>query len=86
MIDAEYKSEERYSKLSIVFNTKQEEDQITSVVNTIISENTMKPEIYTCELPNDKKVLVVEYHDDYDHRSAGPIFDKIMKNLGISHC
>jgi hypothetical protein len=85
MIEAEYKSEERYSKLSIVFNTKEEEKKITSVINSIVDENAMKPEIYTCDLPGSKKVLVVEYHDDYD-RSSGPIFDKMMCNLGIEHC
>ena len=85
MIGAEYKSEERYSKLSIVFDTKEEEDQVCSVVNEIVDENSIKPEIYTCELPNNRKVLVIEYHDDYD-RSSGPIFDKMMKTLGITHC
>lgn len=85
MISAEYKSEERYSKLSIVFNTETEEEQVCSVVNTIVDENSMKPEIYTCELPDNKKVLVIEYHDDYD-RSSGPIFEKMMNQLNISHC
>lgn len=85
MISAEYKSEERYSKLSIVFNTIEEEQQVCSVVNSVIDENSMKPEIYTCELPNDKKVLVVEYHDDYN-RECGPIFEKMMKKLNITHC
>lgn len=85
MINAEYKSEERYSKLSIVFETKEEEDQVCSVVDSIVDENTMKPEIYSCELPKNKKVLVIEYHDDCD-RSSGVIFDKMLKHLGISHC
>jgi hypothetical protein len=86
MINAEYKSEERYSKLSIVFSKEENEEQIFSVVNSIIEENPTKPEVYTCDLPHDQKVLVIEYHDGYDHRSAGPIFDKMMKQLGITHC
>ena len=85
MISAEYKSEERYSKLSIVFDTKDEEKQVSLVVNSIVDENSIKPEIYSCELPKDKKVIVIEYHDDCD-RTSGPIFDKMMKKLGISHC
>ena len=85
MISAEYKSEERYSKLSIVFDTKDEEEQVSLVVNSIVDENSIKPEIYSCELPKDKKVIVIEYHDDCD-RTSGPIFDKMMKKLGISHC
>lgn len=85
MITAEYKSEERYSKLSIVFTTKEEEDHVCSVVNSIVDEHSITPEIYTCDLPNNKKVLVIEYHDNYD-RSSGSIFDKMMKNLGITHC
>ena len=85
MINAEYKSEERYSKLSIVFDTKDEEEQVSLVVNSIVDENSIKPEIYSCELPKDKKVIVIEYHDDCD-RSSGPIFDQIMKTLGISRC
>ncbi|WP_345991611.1 hypothetical protein [Sulfurimonas sp. HSL-1716] len=85
MITAEHKSEERYAKLSIVFDTKEEEEKVCSVVDDIVSKNSIKPGIYTCELPNNKKVLVVEYHDDYD-RSSESIFNNMMKNLGISHC
>ncbi len=85
MINAEYKSEERYSKLSLVFDTKEEEDRVNTVINVVIDENSFKPEIYSCELPKNKKVIVIEYHDDCD-RSSGPIFDKIMKTLGISRC
>ncbi len=85
MITAEYKSEERYSKLSIVFDTKEEEDQICSVIKSTTKENSMKPEIYSCELPKNKTVITIEYHDDCD-RSSGIIFETIMKKLGISHC
>ena len=85
MINAEYKSEERYSKLSFAFNTKEEEDQICLVVHSIIDNDEIKPQIYSCDLPNNKKVIVIEYHDDYD-RTSGPIFEKMIKNLGISHC
>jgi hypothetical protein len=85
MISAEHKSEERYTKLSIVFDTKEEEDKVCSVVTDIVEKNSMEPEIYTCDLPNSKKVLVVEYHDDYD-RSSDSIFNDIMKQLDITHC
>lgn len=85
MITAEHKSEERYTKLSIVFETKEEEDRVCAVVNEIVDKNPMEPEIYTCDLPNNKKVLVVEYHDDYD-RSSEHIFNKMIKELGITHC
>lgn len=85
MINAEYKSEERYSKLSIVFDTKEEEEQVNLVINSVVDENPIKPEIYSCELPKNKKVIVIEYRHDCN-RISGPIFDKMMKNLGISHC
>ena len=85
MINAEYKSEERYSKLSFAFNTKEEEDRICSVVQSIIENDETQPQIYSCDLPNNRKVIVIEYHDDYN-RNSGPIFEKMIKNLGISHC
>lgn len=85
MISAEHKSEERYTKLSIVFETKEEEAKVCSVVDEIVDENPMKPEIYTCDLHGNKKVLVVEYHDDYD-RASESIFNKMMQKLGITHC
>lgn len=86
MIDAEYRSEERFAKLSLAYTTDEEKHRVHKCVNTIISNNTPQPETYTCSISDGKReVLVIEYQDDSD-RQAGPIFEDIMKELGITNC
>ena len=85
MIDAEHKSEERYSKLSIAYETQEEEEKVVTATNQVIEHHTIKPEIYTSALTGNKKVLVIEYHDDCD-REAGAIFDDILQKLSITRC
>ncbi len=83
MIDAQHRAEERYSKLSLAYETKQEEQTVTSIVNNTIKQYKIEPNIYTCTLGGTKQVLVLEYHDDYD-RESGTIFDSILKQLSIT--
>lgn len=84
-IDAEYRGEERYSKLSIAFGTEDEETRVNIAINEIISQFNIKPQIYSSDISDGRKAVVIEYHDDYD-RDAGVIFEKIMKTLDIKEC
>ncbi len=85
MIDAEFRSEERFSKLSIAYEGKAEGELVCSTVENITAKHSIKPETYTCNISNGKDVLVMEYHDDID-RKAGAIFEEIMKALDIKEC
>jgi len=85
MVDAEFRSEERFSKLSLAYEGNEEKIKVTDVVEKIIAQHTMKPETYTCTISNNREVLVIEYHDD-NSRESGAIFEKIMKELNITHC
>lgn len=85
MIDAEHKGEERYSKLSLAYETKDEEKKVVSVVENTIKKYQLQPNIYNCALSHGKTALIVEYHDDYD-REAGVIFDSILKQLSLTKC
>ena len=82
-IDAEYKGEERYSKLSLAYTTPEDEIKINKIIKETTPEFELTPEIYTSNLSNGKKVIVIEYHDDYD-RAAGKVFEKILKILDIT--
>lgn len=84
-IDAEYKGEERYSKLSIAYANEEEKTTVNEAVNSVIPNHDIKPEIHTSDIANGRKVLVLEYHDDYD-REAGIIFEEILKILNIKCC
>lgn len=84
-IDAEYKGEERYAKLSLAYSTEEEHQRIESAINNYANSSELKPQIYNSDISNGRKVIVIEFHDDYD-RQAGTIFEKMMKELNIKHC
>ena len=86
MIDAEFRSEERFSKLSLAYEGDQEKQKVNDVVEKIIKKHApMTPETYTCTISNNREVLVIEYHDD-SSRESGQIFEDMIKDLGITHC
>ena len=82
-IDAEYKGEERYSKLALAYTTEEEAQMINGAIKKFCeAECDLTPEIYTSSLSSGRKVIVIEYHDDYD-RTAGKIFQQILKTLDV---
>jgi len=85
MIDAEFRSEERFSRLSLAYEGDEEKAKVSSCVEEIIAKYDMKPEVYTTSISNGREVLVIEYHDDLD-RESGPIFEDMMCSLNIKEC
>ena len=85
MIDAEFRSEERFSRLAIAYETKEESKLVNENVDKIIAKYSYKPEIYATKVSNGKEVLVIEYHDDI-HRESGAIFEEMIKILDIKEC
>ncbi len=86
MIDAEFRSEERFSKLSLAYEGTEEKEKVNKVVEKIIKKHApMIPETYTCTISNNREVLVIEYHDD-NSRESGDIFEEMMKELCITNC
>lgn len=85
MMDAEFRSEEKFSKLSIAYEGKEEGKLVCSTVDKIVSKYDKKPETYTCTISNNREILVIEYQDD-DARESGAIFEEIIKALNIKKC
>ncbi|QFR49604.1 hypothetical protein FJR48_07590 [Sulfurimonas lithotrophica] len=85
MIDAEFRSEERFSRLTLAYTDAEEKEKVNKCVDKIIATYKMKPEMHTTATSSGKEVLVIEYHDDLD-RTSGAIFEKIMKELDIKNC
>jgi len=85
MIDAEFRSEERFSRLSLAYKGSEEKKLVNSCIDTIIAKHSIQPEVYTTSVSNDREVLVVEYHDDLD-RKSGAIFEEIITALNITEC
>jgi len=85
MIDAEFRSEERFSRLALAYESETEKKEIDSCVDRIIATNSMVPEIYITKVSNGKEVLVIEYHDDIA-RESGLIFENIIKDLDVTIC
>jgi len=85
MIDAEFRSEERFVRLSIAYMGNEEKELVINTAEKIIANHTMQPEIHTSSITNGREVFVIEYHDDYS-REAGSIFNEIMKALDIKEC
>jgi len=82
MLDAEFRSEERFSKLSIAYENSEEKEQVLSKTDAIIAKHQMQPETYTTAVSNGKEVFVIEYPDDVA-RESGAIFEEIIKALDI---
>jgi hypothetical protein len=85
MIDAEVRSEEKFTKLSIAYEGIEESKLVCSTVDAIVAKHSIKPESYTCNISHGREVLVIEYQDDID-REAAPIFEEILKALNIQKC
>ncbi len=85
MIDAEFRSEERFSRLSLAYKGAQEKQRVAECIDEMIKKYTLKPEIHTTSVSHGREVLVIEYHDDVD-REAGRIFEEIIKSLDIKEC
>lgn len=82
MIDAEFRSEERFSRLALAYQTQEEKDTICSCLDEVTAKHSIQPETYTTKVSNGKEVLVIEYHDDIA-REAGAIFEEIVQTLDI---
>ena len=85
MIDAEFRSEEKFSKLSLAYEGKEEGELVCSTIDKITSKYTIQPETYTCNISNGREVLVIEYQDD-NARESGAIFEEMIKALNITKC
>ena len=53
-MDAKVRSEEKFVKLSIAYEGKEEGQLVCSTVDKIISKYDIQPEMYTCNLSNKK--------------------------------
>jgi len=84
-IFADHKSEERYSKLSLVYSTDEEKRLIEEAISNSTSLSSIEPTIYGGDVTSGKKMITIEYHDDCD-REGGKVFDKIIEELGIQEC
>jgi len=84
MLDAEFRSEEKFSRLSIAYDNENEKQKVNQKIDIIISKYTIKPEVYTTAVSNGKEVLVIEYGEDIN-RESGAIFEEMIKALEITH-
>ncbi|MFA5454887.1 MAG: hypothetical protein WC272_06175 [Sulfurimonas sp.] len=84
-MDAQVRSEEKFSKISISYEGKEEGEYVCSTIDKITSKYQIKPETYTCKISNEKDVVVIEYQDDIN-REAGVIFEEIIRTLNITKC
>jgi len=85
MIDAEFRSEERFSRLALAYETEEEKQSVNDCVEKTIAKYPMKPETYITKVSSGKEVLVIEYHDDIA-REAGDIFESMIKTLNVKVC
>ncbi|WP_457744769.1 hypothetical protein [Sulfurimonas sp.] len=85
MIDAEFRSEERFSRLALGYDSVSEKNLVDTEVKKYIQKCDLTPEMYTTKVSNGKEVLIIEYHDDC-YREAGPIFEEIVNALDIKKC
>ncbi len=85
MIDAEFRSEERFTRLSVAYEGKEEKNKVHTCINAVVKKHNVTPETHTSQIINNREVLVVEYQDE-DSREVGDVFEEIMKALEIKKC
>lgn len=85
MIDAEVRSEERFSRLSLAYETPEEKEKVAKCIEACTAKLDRKPETYTTKVSNGKEVIVIEYHDDVC-RESGEVFEDIICSLEIKSC
>ncbi len=85
MIDAEIRSEERFSRLALAYESADEKRCVSECIERVTNKHSLDPETYTTKVSNGKEVLVLEYHDDCN-RESGEIFEEIIKSLEIKIC
>ena len=84
-IDADFKSEERYAKISLAYSNDEQYKEINNAIEEAHMDLDLDINIYETDISNGRKVVVIEYHDDYD-RKCGDVFENMMKILKIDHC
>lgn len=84
-IDADYRGEELYTKISFAYDTDEQYNEINEALEKIHEDHKLEREMYRTTGSNGRKIFVIEYHNDYD-REAGTIFEKLMKLLNIERC
>ena len=84
-MDAIFRSEEKFFRLAIGCETKEEEELVSSTIKGITSKYKIQPETYICDDSNNRKLHVTEYQDDIN-RESGAIFEEIIKALNITKC
>ncbi len=84
-IDAEYRGEERYAKISFAYSNDEQYQQIENALAVELKNCDLDHNIYGSDISNGRKVLIIEFHDDYD-RQSGQILENLIKKLGITEC
>ncbi|MGB5965652.1 MAG: hypothetical protein WBF77_09480 [Sulfurimonadaceae bacterium] len=84
-IDAEYKGEERYTKISLAYSNSDQLTEINTALESVLKGCTLDYNSYSSDIADGRKVIVTEFHDDND-REGGVILEKLMKILDIKEC
>ncbi len=77
--------EERYSKLTIEYDSIQEKQKICTCINDLIPKHKISPQITVEPIDTERGEYVIEFHDDYD-KKAGAFFEELLKLLNIQKC
>jgi len=77
--------EERYARLEIEYETVEEKKEICNLINDLIVQHHISPQIEVKPESVERGSYIIEFHDDYDQK-AGPFFEELLKSLGIERC
>ncbi len=84
-ITAIHSREERYAKLELLYRSPKERESILDVIEKTPLPKGSNIEVSDTVEESGNGIVSVEFHDDYD-KEAGPLFDTIIKRLGIDRC
>ncbi len=84
MIEAMFCSEERYTTLTIYFDTMSLKKEICDTMDELLPSYDLSPEITIRPVNAQRRgELMIEFHDDYTH-NAQPLIDELTKRLNLT--
>ena len=84
-ITAIHSHEERYERLELLYHDEAQKRKILDTLESLSWRPECQVEVSTVEEGEGRGFVSIEFHDDYD-KEAGPLFDALMKKLGIARC
>lgn len=78
--------EEMYLRLTIEYDNDESRKKIADTITQIEKETNLFPSVTRRSIAHDVGNYSIEFNVECENREAGDFFEKVMKELNITHC